>query len=67
LEAGLSWKEGRLLLDGERALLMTDFQVKPPRLMLGALRTDDRVVVKFHLEIGGSGSRGEKTDNKEEL
>lgn len=47
----LKWKDGRALVDGEHALLMTDFGIKPPTMMLGAVKTDDRILVKFHLEL----------------
>lgn len=51
IKASLLWRDGRLLIEGEHLLLMTDFGIVPPKLMLGALRTDDRVVVKFHFEL----------------
>lgn len=51
INASLSWKGGRAVIDGQQPLLMTDFGVKPPTLMLGTLKVDDRIVVKFHLEL----------------
>ena len=42
---------GGLMLRGEKALLMTEFGVHPPTLMLGAVKTADRVVVKFRLAL----------------
>lgn len=51
LKGILSIKDGRTLIDGEQPLSMTDFGVKPPTMMMGAVKTQDRVVVKFHLEL----------------
>lgn len=41
-------------LDGSKELRMTDFDVKPPTMMLGALRVRDPVVVHFHLLLTAS-------------
>jgi hypothetical protein len=51
LKGSLSAKDGRTVIDGEQPLLMTDFGVKPPTMMMGAVKTENRVVVKFHLEL----------------
>ena len=51
IEARLSTQDGRVVLDGEHPLLMTEFGIKPPTMMLGAVKTQDRIVVKFHLEL----------------
>ena len=51
LEVALSAREGVLLVDGEEPLSMTDYGITPPKMMLGAIKTGDRVVVKFHLEL----------------
>lgn len=51
LKGSLTAKDGRTVIDGEQPLLMTDFGVKPPTMMMGAIKTDNRVVVKFHLEL----------------
>jgi polyisoprenoid-binding protein YceI len=67
LNTSLQWRDGRALMDGEYPLLMTDFGVKPPKLMLGALKTDDRVIVKFHLELGQAADEPETSKGKEEL
>jgi polyisoprenoid-binding protein YceI len=40
-----------LRFTGSRDLLMSDFGIKPPRLMLGALRTADRVTVRFDVAL----------------
>jgi polyisoprenoid-binding protein YceI len=44
--------DGSIRADGELPLLMTDFGVKPPTAMLGTLRTDNKVTVKFSLLVG---------------
>lgn len=49
----LTLKDGRTLLTGEKALLMTDFGVKPPVMMFGAVKTADKVTVRFEMEIVG--------------
>lgn len=67
LNAALAWRDGRAVIDGEQPLLMTDFGVKPPKLMMGALKTDDRVVVKFHLELGQAAGEPETNKGKEAL
>jgi hypothetical protein len=38
--------------EGELPLLMTDFGVKPPTALLGTLRTDNKITVKFSLLVG---------------
>lgn len=43
--------DGSIRADGELPLLMTDFGVKPPTAMLGTLRTDNKVTVKFSLLV----------------
>jgi hypothetical protein len=40
-----------LRFTGSRDLLMSDFGIKPPRLMLGALRVADRVTVRFDFSL----------------
>ncbi len=39
-----------LVCTGARDLLMTDFGIDPPTLMLGAIRTADEVTVEFRME-----------------
>jgi hypothetical protein len=36
-----------MTVKGEIQLLMTDFGIAPPKAMLGMLKTDPRVTVKF--------------------
>ena len=52
LRATLEEKDGALVLEGEHALLMTDFGVKPPTALLGTVRAKNRVVVRFRLDLG---------------
>lgn len=40
-----------LRLEGEKTLLMSDFGIKPPTMMMGAIKTADKVTVKFRLEL----------------
>lgn len=39
------------VVEGEQNLLMTDFGVKPPVMMLGAVKTANKIVVKYRLEF----------------
>jgi polyisoprenoid-binding protein YceI len=38
-------------LHGEVPLLMSDFKIKPPTMMMGALRTADEVTIRFDLLV----------------
>ncbi len=40
-----------LLVDGRTDLLMTDFGVKPPQGLLGLLRTDPSIRVRFYVTV----------------
>lgn len=42
---------GGLRFSGHHDLLMTAFGIKPPRLMLGALKVADRVRIRYDLEL----------------
>lgn len=44
-------KDGRLVVDGEQPLLMSDYGIEPPKMMLGTVKTDDKALVKYHLEL----------------
>jgi polyisoprenoid-binding protein YceI len=39
------------VVDGQQTLLMTDYGVKPPVMMMGAIKTANKIVVKYHLEF----------------
>ena len=42
-------QDGALTIKGSKELLMTDFDVDPPSMMLGLLKTDNAVVIHFNL------------------
>jgi polyisoprenoid-binding protein YceI len=42
---------GALHVRGSRDLLMTDFGIKPPTMFMGMLKTDDKVTIKFELQL----------------
>lgn len=42
---------GRIRLTGEVALKMSDFGIDPPTAMLGTLRSDDDVTVRFNVTV----------------
>lgn len=42
---------GGIRLSGQKDLLMTDYQIKPPVLMLGAIKTANLVTVKFNTTL----------------
>jgi hypothetical protein len=44
--------DGSVKAEGEVPLLMTDFGVTPPTALLGTLRTDNKITVKFSLLVG---------------
>jgi len=44
--------DGGIRAEGSVPLLMTDFGVKPPTALLGTLRTDNKITVKFSLLVG---------------
>lgn len=44
-----------IMLEGSKALLMTDFGIKPPTMFLGTLKTADRVVVEWRLVLTNDG------------
>jgi len=44
--------DGSVRAEGALPLLMTDFGVKPPTALLGTLRTDNKITVKFSLLVG---------------
>ena len=44
-----------IVLEGSKALLMSDFGIKPPTMFLGTLKTADRVVVEWRLVLINDG------------
>lgn len=51
LEGTGRFEEEGFLARGGVELRMTDFGIKPPTMFLGALKTDDRVVIAFELKL----------------
>jgi polyisoprenoid-binding protein YceI len=41
--------DGSIVCNGSTPLKMTDYQIKPPSFMLGALKTGDRLTIDFSL------------------
>lgn len=48
---------GAMRLTGEVPLMMTQFGIKPPTMMMGAIKTGDGVVIHFDLRIGAGNDR----------
>lgn len=44
-------QNGALHVRGSRDLLMTDFGIKPPTMFMGMLKTDDKVMITFELQL----------------
>lgn len=44
-----------IVLEGSKTLLMSDYGIKPPKMFLGTLKTDDRVVVEWRLVLTNTG------------
>ncbi len=51
LDSRLETRGGSVFLEGSLALKMTDFGVKPPVMMFGAVKTSDDVTVRWRLEL----------------
>jgi len=43
--------DGTLKVQGSQEIVMTEYNVKPPKLMLGALKVDPRVMVHFEMVL----------------
>ena len=48
--AGVRVRDG-LAISGSKDLLMTDYQIKPPTMMLGAIKTKNLITVKFNATL----------------
>jgi len=44
--------DGKAIAQGEQALLMSDFGIKPPSFMFGRIKVGDEIKVKFNLKAG---------------
>ncbi len=51
VEAACRFGPGGVEVTGAKDVLMSDFGVKPPVLMLGAIKTADKVVVRFAIRL----------------
>ena len=51
LEAEAREEGGRLFIKGKEELKMTDFGIKPPRMLMGAIKTKDEVTVHYEIFI----------------
>ena len=51
LQAGCRYGADAVRARGQKELLMTDFGVKPPTMMMGTIRTGDKVTVHFDLNL----------------
>jgi polyisoprenoid-binding protein YceI len=54
LDLQVQRKGSTLAVSGGTDLLMTDFGVKPPKAMLGMIRTDPKVHIRLELVLGAS-------------
>ncbi len=52
LESSGRMKDEILVLEGAKDILMTDYGIKPPTLMFGAIKVDDKVTVHYRMQIG---------------
>jgi polyisoprenoid-binding protein YceI len=43
--------DGSVFCSGSNALLMSDYQIKPPTYMLGALKTGDKLTIDFTMMV----------------
>lgn len=62
LEASAQGENGMFRIEGEQELLMTDFGVKPPAMMLGAIKTKNEVTIHYRIFL----SVGEDEEVKQE-
>lgn len=59
IEADVKIGKDGATIDGQEPVIMSDFGVKPPTMMFGAIKVADRIVVRFHLKLNPSNT-GEK-------
>ncbi len=55
---------GHVLVTGEKDLLMTDYGIRPPRMLF--LRTHDEVTVNWELKLGVEEKEADEEENGEE-
>ena len=51
LEAGISEEASVLRVQGEYRLQMTSYGIKPPTMMMGAIKVKDNITIQFNLEL----------------
>jgi polyisoprenoid-binding protein YceI len=51
VEASCRFGPGGMEISGAKDVLMTDFGIKPPVMMMGTIKTADKVVVRFALKL----------------
>lgn len=61
LSAVLVRTDQGLWLEGSKTLQMTQFGVRPPTMMLGALRVDDHITVRYKLLLAPAGTGGPRS------
>jgi hypothetical protein len=44
-----------IVLEGAKALVMSDYGVKPPKMLLGTIKTDPRIVIEWRLVLVPNG------------
>lgn len=54
LEANLTPEPAALRIQGQYPLMMTDYGVKPPTIMMGAIKVRDKVVIHYDLRLSSS-------------
>ncbi|HEV3073143.1 MAG TPA: YceI family protein, partial [Thermoanaerobaculia bacterium] len=54
VEATCRFGPGGVEVTGAKDVLMSDFGIKPPVMMLGTIKTADKVVVRFALKLKAS-------------
>jgi len=59
IEADARVAKDGVTIDGQEPVIMSDFGVKPPVMMFGAIKVADRILVRFHLNLKMSDT-GEK-------
>ncbi|ULC58827.1 YceI family protein [Flaviramulus sp. BrNp1-15] len=48
IEFNIEIVEGKVKLSGEKTIKMTDFNVEPPKALLGTITTGDEITIKFN-------------------
>ncbi len=64
LKASLSMEGSNIKIKGKQRLLMSDFGIQPPKMMMGALTTRDEIDVSF--DVTFSQTKNQRTENANE-